>query len=529
MNNPEKPKTMNLKRTMLAALVAAVLIPGGLWARGKTGNARIKVDIERQKGEIDRNIYGNFVEHLGRCIYGGLYEPGSPLSDEKGYRRDVLEATRALRTSLVRWPGGNFVSGYHWEDGIGPQAGRPTRIDLAWGFRESNAFGTDEFVEWCRRAATEPYFCVNLGTGTMDEARNWVEYCNVEKGTYWSDLRRRNGYEKPHKVKYWALGNEMDGQWQMGHKNAEDYGKFALETAKLMKWIDRDIKLVVAGSSDYNGNWIDWNRTVLEYLKNHADYIALHNYVENRSNDYYKFMATTRFAEKAIRITEGLIAEAMTKAERKDPIYIAFDEYNVWYRAKGEEGNEEVYNLEDALVVSTFLNIFVRNAHVVKMANMAQLVNVIAPIMAEEHGPAWRQTTFYPFAEAALHARGQAYAPAISSPTIHTEAYGDVPAIDAVVTWDEQARTGLLLAVNRDANTPHTLTIDLSGLPGLPGLGTLALGKAQLLHEDDPYRTNTAEAPEAVTPQPLDIAMNATGTCTATLPAISWISVEFHG
>ena len=329
MNNPEKPKTMNLKRTMLAALVAAVLIPGGLWARGKTGNARIKVDIERQKGEIDRNIYGNFVEHLGRCIYGGLYEPGSPLSDEKGYRRDVLEATRALRTSLVRWPGGNFVSGYHWEDGIGPQAGRPTRIDLAWGFRESNAFGTDEFVEWCRRAATEPYFCVNLGTGTMDEARNWVEYCNVEKGTYWSDLRRRNGYEKPHKVKYWALGNEMDGQWQMGHKNAEDYGKFALETAKLMKWIDRDIKLVVAGSSDYNGNWIDWNRTVLEYLKNHADYIALHNYVENRSNDYYKFMATTRFAEKAIRITEGLIAEAMTKAERKDPIYIAFDEYNV--------------------------------------------------------------------------------------------------------------------------------------------------------------------------------------------------------
>lgn len=308
---------MNLKRTMLAALVAAVLIPGGLWARGKTGNARIKVDIERQKGEIDRNIYGNFVEHLGRCIYGGLYEPGSPLSDEKGYRRDVLEATRALRTSLVRWPGGNFVSGYHWEDGIGPQAGRPTRIDLAWGFRESNAFGTDEFVEWCRRADTEPYFCVNLGTGTMDEARNWVEYCNVEKGTYWSDLRRRNGYEKPHKVKYWALGNEMDGQWQMGHKNAEDYGKFALETAKLMKWIDRDIKLVVAGSSDYNGNWIDWNRTVLEYLKNHADYIALHNYVENRSNDYYKFMATTRFAEKAIRITEGLIAEAMTKAERK--------------------------------------------------------------------------------------------------------------------------------------------------------------------------------------------------------------------
>lgn len=457
MNNPEKPKTMNLKRTMLAALVVAVLIPGGLWARGKTGNARIKVDIERQKGEIDRNIYGNFVEHLGRCIYGGLYEPGSPLSDEKGYRRDVLEATRALRTSLVRWPGGNFVSGYHWEDGIGPQAGRPTRIDLAWGFRESNAFGTDEFVEWCRRADTEPYFCVNLGTGTMDEARNWVEYCNVEKGTYWSDLRRRNGYEKPHKVKYWALGNEMDGQWQMGHKNAEDYGKFALETAKLMKWIDRDIKLVVAGSSDYNGNWIDWNRTVLEYLKNHADYIALHNYVENRSNDYYKFMATTRFAEKAIRITEGLIAEAMTKAERKDPIYIAFDEYNVWYRAKGEEGNEEVYNLEDALVVSTFLNIFVRNAHVVKMANMAQLVNVIAPIFSTKEG-SWYQTIFYPLQLFATHCHGTSLDTFVDCDTY---ALGGerIPYLDVSAAYDNEAGEVIVNVTNR--HREQAITTDI--------------------------------------------------------------------
>lgn len=457
MNNPEKPKTMNLKRTMLAALVAVVLIPGGLWARGKTGNARIKVDIERQKGEIDRNIYGNFVEHLGRCIYGGLYEPGSPLSDEKGYRRDVLEATRALRTSLVRWPGGNFVSGYHWEDGIGPQAGRPTRIDLAWGFRESNAFGTDKFVEWCRRADTEPYFCVNLGTGTMDEARNWVEYCNVEKGTYWSDLRRRNGYEKPHKVKYWALGNEMDGQWQMGHKNAEDYGKFALETAKLMKWIDRDIKLVVAGSSDYNGNWIDWNRTVLEYLKNHADYIALHNYVENRSNDYYKFMATTRFAEKAIRITEGLIAEAMTKAERKDPIYIAFDEYNVWYRAKGEEGNEEVYNLEDALVVSTFLNIFVRNAHVVKMANMAQLVNVIAPIFSTKDG-SWYQTIFYPLQLFATHCHGTSLDTFVDCDT-YALGRERIPYLDVSAAYDGEAGEVIVNVTNR--HREQAITTDI--------------------------------------------------------------------
>ena len=325
MNNPEKPKTMNLKRTMLAALVAAVLIPGGLWARGKTGNARIKVDIERQKGEIDRNIYGNFVEHLGRCIYGGLYEPGSPLSDEKGYRRDVLEATRALRTSLVRWPGGNFVSGYHWEDGIGPQAGRPTRIDLAWGFRESNAFGTDEFVEWCRRAATEPYFCVNLGTGTMDEARNWVEYCNVEKGTYWSDLRRRNGYEKPHKVKYWALGNE------------------------------------------------------------------------------------------------------------------------------------EVYNLEDALVVSTFLNIFVRNAHVVKMANMAQLVNVIAPIFSTKEG-SWYQTIFYPLQLFATHCHGTSLDTFVDCDTY---ALGGerIPYLDVSAAYDNEAGEVIVNVTNR--HREQAITTDI--------------------------------------------------------------------
>ena len=421
-------------------------------------SATITVHADQGKEIIPKEIYGQFAEHLGSCIYGGLWVgENSDIPNIKGYRTDVFNALKDLSVPVLRWPGGCFADEYHWEDGIGPQAGRPTRIDLAWGFRESNAFGTDEFVEWCRRAATEPYFCVNLGTGTMDEARNWVEYCNVEKGTYWSDLRRRNGYEKPHKVKYWALGNEMDGQWQMGHKNAEDYGKFALETAKLMKWIDRDIKLVVAGSSDYNGNWIDWNRTVLEYLKNHADYIALHNYVENRSNDYYKFMATTRFAEKAIRITEGLIAEAMTKAERKDPIYIAFDEYNVWYRAKGEEGNEEVYNLEDALVVSTFLNIFVRNAHVVKMANMAQLVNVIAPIFSTKEG-SWYQTIFYPLQLFATHCHGTSLDTFVDCDTY---ALGGerIPYLDVSAAYDNEAGEVIVNVTNR--HREQAITTDI--------------------------------------------------------------------
>ena len=361
---------MNLKRTMLAALVAAVLIPGGLWARGKTGNARIKVDIERQKGEIARNIYGNFVEHLGRCIYGGLYEPGSPLSDEKGYRRDVLEATRALRTSLVRWPGGNFVSGYHWEDGIGPQAGRPTRIDLAWGFRESNAFGTDEFVEWCRRAATEPYFCVNLGTGTMDEARNWVEYCNVEKGTYWSDLRRRNGYEKPHKVKYWALGNEMDGPWQMGHKTAAEYGRAACEAGKMMKWVDPSIELVACGSSSSEmPTFGSWEYEMLDECYDTIDYVSLHRYYGNPTNDTPGFLARSMDLDAFIKTVVSICDAVGGKKHSKKKLNLSFDEWNVWYHSNEQDKEvwkqgkwnralpllEDIYNFEDALLVRTML------------------------------------------------------------------------------------------------------------------------------------------------------------------------------
>jgi alpha-N-arabinofuranosidase len=419
--------------------------------------ARIKIDIERQIGEIDKMIYGNFVEHLGRCIYGGLYEPGSTLSDSNGFRKDVIKATRELNVPIVRWPGGNFVSGYNWEDGIGPKEKRPTRIDLAWGFRENNSFGTDEFITWCRAANTEPLFCVNLGTGSMNEARNWLEYCNIEKGTYFSDLRIKNGYPKPHNVKYWGLGNEMDGPWQMGHKNAEDYGKFALETAKLMKWIDKDIKLVAAGSSNYDGDWIKWNRTVLEYLKDHVDYISLHNYAGNRNNDYYEYMASTLFAEKTIKITEGIIRAELSKTERKDPIYIAFDEYNVWYRAQGNEGNEEIYNLEDALVIASYLNTFVRNAHIVKMANLAQLVNVIAPIFTTKEG-SWYQTIFYPLALFANHSHGTSLETFVDCPT-YVLGENKIPYLDVSVVHNKEKKELVINVVNRHKDTPVTTDI----------------------------------------------------------------------
>ena len=429
----------------LILLICGMMAASHMDARDN--KARIKIDIERRVGEIDPMLYGNFIEHLGRCIYGGLYEPGSPLSDGKGFRKDVIRAARELNVPIVRWPGGNFVSGYHWEDGIGPKSRRPVRIDLAWGYREDNSFGTDEYIDWCRAVNTKPYICVNLGTGTMDEARNWVEYCNVKNGTYYSDLRVANGYTEPHKVIYWGLGNEVDGPWQMGHKNAEDYGKFALETAKLMKWIDPEIKLIASGSSNYGADWTYWNRTVLSYLKDHVDYISMHHYTGNRNNNYYEFLASTGFVENSIKVTEGMIRETMTKTRRKTPVYIAFDEYNVWYRAQGHEGNEEVYNLEDALVVAGYLNVFVRNAHIVKMANMAQLVNVIAPVFTTKEG-SWYQTIFYPLALFANNCAGVSLQVFVDSPEYQLNGT-DVPYLDVSSAYNSEKGEIIINVVNR--------------------------------------------------------------------------------
>lgn len=412
---------------------------------------RIKLDVERQVGEIDPKIYGNFIEHLGRCIYGGIYDPASPLANEKGFRRDVIEAVKRLKVTVLRWPGGNFASGYHWRDGLGPRELRPRRLELAWKTIETNQVGTNEFIEFCRLIGAEPYICVNLGTGTWDEAREWVEYCNTEKGTTLAELRASHGYPQPHRVKYWALGNEMDGSWQMGHRNAEDYAKFALEAAKLMKWTDPSIKLVACGSSTFGRGWTDWNRTVLNYLRDYADYIAIHTYLNNRRNDFPSFMAATLDVEDRIKIIEGLILEAMSQTRRREPIYIAYDEYNVWYRAFEDKGLEETYNLEDALVIATFLNVFVRNAHVVKMANMAQLVNVIAPIRTTEKG-VWLQTIYYPLMLFANYCHGRSLQVYVDGPTYKTETRAAVPYLDVSAAFRPETNELVVNVVNRSEN-----------------------------------------------------------------------------
>ncbi len=417
-------------------------------------DARIKIDLDRAIGEVDKLIYGNFVEHLGRCVYKGIWDPGSDLSDEDGFRKDVLEAVKGLNVSITRYPGGNFVSNYHWLDGVGPEEERVPRMELAWARLETNRFGTNEFIEFARRIGTEPYFSVNMGTGTIEEAQRWVEYCNVEEGPYYAELRRQHGYPEPHNVKYWSLGNEMDGFWQMGHLNAEDYCKKAREAAKLMRLTSPGIKLIAAGSSNYrpDADPDEWNSTVLRELRDVVDYIALHIYVGNPYDNYYNFLSTPRVLEQRTNIVRGMIYEEMQKANRRgrDPIYIAWDEYNVWYRARagesmrGTRALEEHYNLEDALVIAGFLNAFIRNADIVKMANMAQLVNVIAPIFTSETGM-YEQTIYYPLELFSKHMHGTSLDVFVDCETYDTERFfiglgesttrqEDVPFLDVSAT-----------------------------------------------------------------------------------------------
>ncbi len=449
------------RRKFSAALVAAPFL-----LRGQTRalTARIRIDPERVIAPIDPKIYGNFTEHLGRCIEGGIFEEGSPLSDANGYRRDVMEAVRSLHVGLLRWPGGNFSSNYHWMDGLGPRDQRPKQLDMAWQTIEDNRFGTHEFLNYAEMLGIEPYVCANFGTGTWVEAQKWVEYCNLESGTEMTALRRKNGREKPWKVTYWGLGNEMDGPWQMGHRSGEDYGKFALEGAKLMKWTDPHVKLIAAGSSNFatREGWTGWNQTVLSYLKDHADYISLHSYVGDYDNDYLAFAASSLDLTDRIRATEGLIRCAVAP-ESKHPIYIAFDEWNVWYRERGgskQEGRrilEEIYDLQDALVVATMLNAFVNNAQIVKIANMAQLVNVIAPIFTNEKG-LFLQTIYYPLQLFAANVHGTALEVFVDSPTYSTKRFDKVPYLDVSASLDNGAV--VLNVVNRHPDQEIEATIE---------------------------------------------------------------------
>jgi alpha-N-arabinofuranosidase len=454
-----------LKQGATAAFGAAFAPRVGFWeklamqeaaAPSSVTPARIKLDFDRRIGTIDRDIYGNFTEHLGRCIYGGIYDEGSPLSDSDGFRNDVLEAARNMHVSVLRWPGGNFSSGYNWKDGIGPKNDRPRRWGTAWQEEESNRFGTDEFIEYCRKLGAEPYICVNMGTGTMQEAADWVEYCNATTDTYWANQRRKNGHAEPYLVKYWALGNEVYGSWQAGHKDAADYAADALEFAKMMRWVDPSIKLVACG-----GPGVDWNMTVLEKLVDIVDYVSLHHY--GGSLDNAKEFEDAHQFEKQIRVLDAEITAAMSRSRRKERVAVAVDEWNIWFRSWFHRGDnhmlEEVYNLRDALWVASGLNTFHRNCKTVKLADMAQLVNVIAPIMTNSTGLVL-QTTYYPLKLYTNHCGDVALDPLVQSDTF--PGLADVPYLDISATTDQANQKLTLAVVNRhpSADIPTDIVIE---------------------------------------------------------------------
>jgi alpha-N-arabinofuranosidase len=452
---------------VLTATAIAALGPPTLTAQQV--QARIKIDPDRAIGEVNPHLFGNFAEHLGRCIYGGIFEEGSPLSDGDGFRRDVMDAARGLGLTILRWPGGNFASGYNWQDGIGPRDQRPVRRDHAWGAIETNRFGTDEFLRYCERLNVEPYLCINAGLGSVEDARRWVEYTNEAGNTYWAQQRRKNGRDKPWGVKVWGLGNEIDGPWQLGHKNAEDYAKFALEAAKAMRRADGSIRLIASGSSNFGpgADWVGWNRTVLDRLKSEIDYISLHTYIGNRENNLERFLAVSRDLDDRIEVVKGQIQAVRVGNAKARPIHIAFDEWNVWYRSFSgtteyeiaRTGLEEIYNFEDALAMGMFLNSFIRHADVVTMANLAQLVNVIAPIFTNKDG-LYLQTIYFPLAEYAKQRGNQSLDVLVESPQYKPDEGRSLGYLDVSATYDPKARQVFVNVLNRSETTDITARIE---------------------------------------------------------------------
>lgn len=471
-------------------------------------SAQLVVDRDFVLADLDRRLFGTFVEHMGRCVYTGIYEPGHPSADSRGFRRDVMDLARELGPTIVRYPGGNFLSGYNWEDGVGPVEQRPSRLDLAWFSRETNRFGTNEFVEWCRELGIEPMFGVNLGTRGPDEARRFVEYCNHPGGTSLSDLRRQHGHPEPHGVKLWCLGNEMDGPWQICRKTPDEYGRVALETAKVMRMVDPTLQLAACGSSSHDmATYALWEDRVLEHCFDEVDFISLHMYFENKRDSTPEFFGNIDVMDLFVKEIAAVADGVAARRHSRKRMMLSFDEWNVWYKARSVDDLrkpgwpehprliEEVYNFEDALLVGGALIVLMNNADRVKVACLAQLVNVIGPIMTEPGGPAWRQTIFHPFAQASRFARGRVLRPVVRSPSYEAETHPEIPYLVASVVDDEETGTTAVFALNRHLTEELELTVELRGLGK-----ARRLDEALKLHHRNLKAVNTKEAPNAVSP-----------------------------
>ncbi|MBI1332279.1 MAG: alpha-N-arabinofuranosidase [Armatimonadetes bacterium] len=487
-------------------------------------HSRFTVDV------VDPRIFGGFLEHLGRAVYEGVYDPSSQHADDMGCRTDVLDALRRLRFTAMRYPGGNFVSGYHWMDAVGPRESRPRTRDLAWQSIETNQFGPNEFLELSKRMGWTPMMAVNLGTGTPEEARNWLEYCNIDEGTKYADLRREHGYEQPFDVKLWCLGNEMDGPWQIGHVPAETYAINAQQTANMMRMCDPNIELVVCGSCAIDlPTYLEWDRKVLEHCRDYVDYISVHRYVENHEHDTPNFLAVTNSIDDQIEATAAVCHAVQKTKKTKKRIGLSFDEWNVWYRARSGDhldGRakvappllEEVYNLEDALIAAGFLNSFIRHADTVKIANIAQIVNVIAPLLTRGDDLVF-QTIFYPIEMMAKRREGVSLQVRVEGDGYESKKYGYVNTLDTSAILNRNELSVFL--TNRDVSQPLEVTVDLSDR------AVTKLLNAEIVHGTDPRAENTFDNPNQITAVDFAEVSIANGKATVKLPPLSFCAATF--
>ncbi|WP_167959331.1 arabinosylfuranosidase ArfA [Anaerosporobacter faecicola] len=496
--------------------------------------SKIIIDKYFITGEVDKRIFGSFIEHLGRAVYQGIYQPDGQFADEQGFRKDTLELVKELQVPIVRYPGGNFVSGYHWEDGVGPKELRPKRVDLAWQVVETNEFGLNEFVDWSKKAHTEVMMAVNLGTRGIDEARDVLEYCNFKGGTRLSDLRKQHGYEQPHDIKLWCLGNEMDGPWQIGHKTADEYGRLANETGKVMKWLDPSIELVASGSSNLTmPTFATWEATVLDHCYETVDYLSLHQYYNNSADDSADFLASSVGMNDFIKQVLSVCDYVKAKKRSKKQINLSFDEWNVWYHSNEQDKKlekwvqaphqlEDVYNMEDALLVGSMLITMLRHADRVKIACLAQLVNVIAPIMTSDTG-AWRQTIFYPYLHASIYGRGTVLNTIVQSDVYDSKTYGDAPYLDSVVIMNEETKEVTIFAVNKDLEEDMEVSADFRQF------ADYTIKEHIVLTHDNLKAENTESNPFEVKPESNGTSKMDNGQLTMVLKKKSWNVIRLSG
>jgi len=530
-----------LQQSAAAGIACSANLVGSrfAWAQTATaeaGGTRIYVDSRRTIAALDRNLFGSFLEHLGRAIYEGIYDPGSTLSDANGFRKDVMEEVRQLGVPIIRYPGGNFVSGYNWLDGIGPKKDRPRILDKAWNTIDTNQFGTNEFMAWSKLVGARPLMGLNLGTGTPERAAALVEYCNIEKGTKWSDLRRSHGIEQPYKVEHWCLGNEMDGPWQIGHMTAGEYGLKAQDAARQMHAVDPSLKLIACGSSGPGmATYLEWDREVLEQCYEYVDALSLHRYIGNSKGetgeDSAKFVAMNLSMEQQIAETLAVCDLVRGHKRSHKKLWLSFDEWNVWYRARGGNADngheqaaphllEEVYDLEDALVVGGILNTLIRNADRIKIACLAQLVNVIAPIVTNAKG-LLQQTIYYPYSWALQWARGNVLQLLVESPTYAVSEMGQVPYLDVAGTLSPEDGKLSLFILNRDLVKAQTVEIDWQDR--MPG----KLLNSTVLTGSDLKAFNSFEAPRRVAPQSSEKVSSGGARTKFEVPARSYTAMQW--